>query len=55
MQGRAFYIAGMLCCDTIVEKRERNALMQKLIAGPLSFVELYSSLAESGMRVRLPG
>jgi hypothetical protein len=54
IQGRAYYIAGMHCCHSIIENLGRDALFQTLIDGPLSFVDLYNSLVGGDMRVRLP-
>lgn len=51
---RAFYIAGMHCCHTIVEERGRDALTRTLIDGPLAFVELYNSLVDNEWAIRLP-
>lgn len=54
IQGRAYYIAGMHCCHTIIEKCGRAALTETLVKGPLSFVELYNSVADAGMWIKLP-
>lgn len=54
VQDRGFYIAGMHCCDTIVETHGRDALIRTLGEGPLSFVKLYNEAAPAEMRIRLP-
>lgn len=51
---RAFYVAGMHCCHTIVETAGTKALTQTLIDGPLSFVSLYNSLVSRDWAIRLP-
>jgi len=51
---RAFYIAGMHCCHTIVEHAGKKALTQTLIDGPLSFVSIYNSLVSPDWAIRLP-
>ncbi len=52
--GRAYYIAGMHCCHTIVDRAGREALTKTLIDGPLSFVSLYNSPVPADWAIKLP-
>jgi hypothetical protein len=51
--GRGYYIVGAYMCKVIEEKRGREALIGTLTTGPVSFVDLYNSLVEDEMKVRV--
>lgn len=51
---RSFYIAGGYMAWFIEQKRGREALVEAMCAGPLSFIRLYNSLADEGMKMKEP-
>lgn len=51
--GRGYYVVGAYMCKVIEEKRGKEALIETLTTGPVSFVNLYNSLVEDEMKVRL--
>jgi tetratricopeptide (TPR) repeat protein len=51
---RSFYIAGGYMAWIIEQKRGREALVEAMCAGPLSFISLYNSLADEGMKIKEP-
>jgi O-acetyl-ADP-ribose deacetylase (regulator of RNase III) len=51
--GRAFCIGGAHMARVLDERAGRNGLNETIAGGPLSFVELYSRLADPSLRVRL--
>lgn len=51
---RSFYIAGGYMAWLIEQKTGREALVETMCAGPLSFIRMYNSLADEGMKIREP-
>lgn len=51
--GRGYYVVGAHMCKVIEEKRGREVLIGTLTTGPVSFVNLYNSLVEDDMKVRV--
>lgn len=52
--GRAFYIVGAHMCRTIDDRRGRAALIDTLLSGPVSFLNLYNSLVEQEAQILMP-
>ncbi len=51
--GRGYYVVGAYMCKVIEEKSGKEALIETLTKGPVSFVKLYNSLVEDEMKVRV--
>jgi tetratricopeptide (TPR) repeat protein len=51
---RSFYIAGGYMAWVIEQKTGREALVEAMCAGPLSFIRMYNSLADEGMKIKEP-
>ena len=49
--GRAFYIVGAFMAQTIEDALGKQALVDTVSAGPISFVMSYNSLAEAGRKI----
>jgi len=52
---RAYYIVGAHMARLIQEARGKEALVQTITQGPLSFIRLYNTLAPEEERLRFPG
>lgn len=50
--GRAYYVVGSYMCQVIDEKAGRDAVIDTLVQGPVSFLKLYNSLVEKELRVQ---
>jgi len=51
---RSFYIAGGYMAWLIEERMGREALVEVMCSGPLSFIKMYNTLADEGMQIREP-
>jgi hypothetical protein len=51
--GRGYYVVGAFMCKVIEKQMGREALIETLTTGPVSFVKLYNSLVEDEMKVRV--
>ncbi|MFX0114731.1 MAG: DUF5700 domain-containing putative Zn-dependent protease [Candidatus Hodarchaeota archaeon] len=51
--GRAYYVVGAYMCKIIEEKEGREALIQTLTTGPLSFIKRYNSLVNEELEINL--
>lgn len=51
---RAFYIAGGYMAWLIDERMGREALVEVMCSGPVSFIKMYNSLANEGMKIQEP-
>lgn len=51
--GRGYYVVGAHMCRVIEDKKGREALIETLLKGPVSFVRLYNSLVEEEMKIRV--
>jgi tetratricopeptide (TPR) repeat protein len=51
---RSFYIAGGYMAWVIEQKMGREALVEAMCSGPLSFISMYNSLADEGMKIKEP-
>ena len=50
---RGYYAVGAYMCKVIEGKRGKEALVETLLQGPVSFVKLYNSLVKGRMKVRV--
>lgn len=53
VQGRAYYVVGAYMCKMIASKAGKASLITTLLQGPVSFVKLYNTLVEEGMKVQV--
>ena len=51
--GRGYYVVGAYMCKVIEERRGKEDLIGTITTGPVSFVNLYNSLVEDEMKVRV--
>jgi hypothetical protein len=51
VMGRAYYVVGAHMARTIDEERGREALVETIAVGPLSFVDVYNEIADPDMRI----
>jgi hypothetical protein len=51
--GRGYYVVGAYMCRVIEENKGRDALINNLLQGPISFIKLYNSLVGDKMKVRV--
>jgi hypothetical protein len=51
--GRGYYVVGAHMCKVIQKRMGREALIETLTTGPVSFVNLYNSLVEDEMKVEV--
>ncbi len=51
---RSFYIAGGYMAWLIDQRMGREALVEAMCAGPLSFISIYNSMADEGMKIKEP-
>ena len=49
---RAYYITGSYASKVIDEKKGRKVLIQKLLEGPISFLNLYNSLTKDELKIK---
>ncbi|WP_455141470.1 DUF5700 domain-containing putative Zn-dependent protease [Candidatus Hodarchaeum mangrovi] len=50
---RGYYVVGAHICQIIDEKVGRNSLLETLTTGPFSWIRLYNTLVNNGMKIQL--